>query len=334
MKKSSKILGSVALSAALVMGTAAPAFAAPNAENAFGGQDGNSYAVDGTDAVIKQDKNGQSDSGASTIVTVSTYTSQLNVTVPLYLPVWLDTAGGVGVAPANYKITNGSPIEITVDRAEYTLEHGKLAFASNLTGVTNKFNIDIAPQAGASGNTFKMNGASAVAGQAKKFAQGDLDWVLGKKDAANATMNFDVTATSSPLSDRLSDETLASIVYTVKAGDASKTPHEGNGVGGTTETTFNLADSIDVTMNKAAIVNAMKAVFTSFDFDNNNVTVYAGTDASSLSQIGSSALNALTPAAAAITSVEVTDDAGSALTTVEAVNAHNGNLKVNIIYTA
>ncbi len=149
MKKSSKVLGSVALSAALVMGTAVPAFADtlstetdgsnPTSEDASKqtevdasfdtaagtakGAANNFSAID-TMAANKAYSGESGMNGASTVVNVSTYTSQISVTVPLTLPVQLDTAGGVGYAPSegHYYIANNSTIPLKVSNATYAIK--------------------------------------------------------------------------------------------------------------------------------------------------------------------------------------------------------------------
>lgn len=300
MKKSSKILGSVALSAALAMGTAVPAFAAtPGNELAFGGAEKN-YSTSGTDALIDQE------SGASTIVTVSTYTSQLSVTVPLYLPIWLDTAGQASYAPNNYSISNGSPIDITVESAEYTAVHPTLkpGTETSLPGVSNKYNIKIANKVAdgqaAVGDTFDMNGTNAVSGKADTYVQGDLGWVIGKVQNNTATVfPLSVTAKSSKLTSRYSDEKLATIIYTVKAGSESAKPQMGTNASDTTQyvdaTKEYPTKSVVVTAANGAYdasdadaaVNAVKAIFTGMGFENVTVNVVNASDAATTWTSGS-----------------------------------------------
>lgn len=148
MKKSSRVLGTLAVSAALVMGTAVPAFAdtlstetdaSGNSENGLKqaevdsaydsgsagtakGAAGGYSAID-TTAANRNYAGENSMAGASTVINVSTYTSQISVTVPLFLPIQLDTAGGVGYAPTNgkYYIQNNSTIAVSVAKADYAV---------------------------------------------------------------------------------------------------------------------------------------------------------------------------------------------------------------------
>lgn len=120
MKKTSKVFGAIAVSAALALGTAVPAFAdtevKPSTDEAT---DDKTYSqsLNEDNQMTLEDET----EGSSTIVKVSTYTSQLNVTVPLTLPVALDRAGGYGMAPTNYYIQNDSVPNIEVVKADFSI---------------------------------------------------------------------------------------------------------------------------------------------------------------------------------------------------------------------
>lgn len=117
MKKTSKLLGAVALSATLAMGTAIPAFAA----DAAGATDDIEAAEEDTttNAVDAEELTAGT---KNTVVKVSTHTSQITVTVPIALPVVADTAGGYGLSPNNYGITNESVPDIAVTGASWNIK--------------------------------------------------------------------------------------------------------------------------------------------------------------------------------------------------------------------
>ena len=94
MKKTSKLFGAIALSATLAMG-AIPAFAADTV--------GATEDIEGTeDDVRTLDTDADGGAGSpDSIITVSTFTSQISVTLPVALPIVADTAGGAGMAPNN-----------------------------------------------------------------------------------------------------------------------------------------------------------------------------------------------------------------------------------------
>ncbi len=154
MKKSSKVLGSVALSAALVMGTAVPAFAATEtlsetdktknqqeADKVGEGAEHEMNANGSGKAINGTSMQGVGDieaAGTSTVVNVATYTSQISVTIPLSLPLMLDTAGGEGYAPQDgkYFILNNSSIDVEITAADYKV------------AVAQKDNWTFGPEAG------------------------------------------------------------------------------------------------------------------------------------------------------------------------------------------
>ncbi|WP_165062304.1 hypothetical protein [Adlercreutzia sp. ZJ154] len=87
MKKTSKLFGAVALSAALAIGTALPAFAAA------------------TDTNVKTEA---SHGGAQTTAKISTSIPAIDCTIPLEVHFSTPITGGKLVAPGDYGITNNS----------------------------------------------------------------------------------------------------------------------------------------------------------------------------------------------------------------------------------
>lgn len=128
MKKSCKIFSAVALSAALAVGTTMPAFA--NTVTDITGDDlkdasNNTYVnADGTlnkDYWKDYDKANLQADGASTNVNIATYSSNYSVTVPLFAPFMLDTAGNDGIAPTNYGIINGGEAAVFVTDVKWEM---------------------------------------------------------------------------------------------------------------------------------------------------------------------------------------------------------------------
>ncbi|WP_165061979.1 hypothetical protein [Adlercreutzia sp. ZJ154] len=106
MKKTSKLLGAIGLSAALAIGTAVPAFAATTQWTDAGNNDETtalgSLVEDGTKGEIADGSN------SSTKVHIGTNISQLSVQVPIKLYLATESAGGALIAPSagTYTIKN------------------------------------------------------------------------------------------------------------------------------------------------------------------------------------------------------------------------------------
>lgn len=128
MKTSSK-LGAVALTAALAMGTVAPAFAA--------GAEISGNVSDQNNSIEKftQDADGDQTGSTGTEVTGTTYTAQLKVTVPMKIGVALPSDGGAMITPSawndtdktGYGIHNESadtPVYVTKVNAQNETETG------------------------------------------------------------------------------------------------------------------------------------------------------------------------------------------------------------------
>ena len=134
MKKSSKIFGSLAVSAALVMGTAVPAFADTTSDTSV---DTNMDAHTGAQTALTHSGTDKSKGEGTTTVNISTYTSQISVTVPLSVQFALDTNGGAGYAPTNYKIINGTVVPVEVVSAAISKgTDGKYDFGTTASTVS------------------------------------------------------------------------------------------------------------------------------------------------------------------------------------------------------
>lgn len=243
MKKTSKVLGSIALSAALAMGTAVPAFAA---ESYWGEDDATTVEESTEDATIGLTNNSKTGSidndadgnGASTVIKASTYTSQLSVTVPLAVPLKFDTVGGAGLGPSKnkYYIQNNSSTNISVTEAAFAisddatddwnfsttyyadsnaavdadknLKYGDFYLGINPTATQN------ANKAGTAGNPEKLE---LKAGDSKVAGDQDLNWGI----KPNQKYGFELTPSSSKLNASIDENdaaTIAAITYTVRVG--------------------------------------------------------------------------------------------------------------------
>lgn len=106
MKNKKSLLGALALSAALVVGTALPAFAADQGQANVG-----------------------SGTGSETSVSIATYNDgsvspdQVSVTVPLSMTIVARTAGGDLMTPNGYKITNNSSVNAVKVTPAYSMDN-------------------------------------------------------------------------------------------------------------------------------------------------------------------------------------------------------------------
>lgn len=117
MKKTSKLFGAVALSAALALGTAVPAFADPTFND-------DQIGVDGSNKVQTATMDAGTTSG-NTNVFLKTTTTQINATIPLDIVVTANVEGGAMVTPSKeaYKISNNNEkANLYVKSATATLE--------------------------------------------------------------------------------------------------------------------------------------------------------------------------------------------------------------------
>ena len=247
MKKTSKLFGAVAVSAALAMGCAMPAFAETTGSNTGSATDDTEFtgiAADGSGTVTN------TDNANSTVVNVSTYTSQLSVTVPLKLPVVLDRAGGMGKTPTNYFIQNNSGPDIEVKSASYSiLDEGDNKVDWNFGGSDDHIAVDavasrlsgtssapVNPAAGTIMMSFVptdtatfgttewfTKGGSASSGKTQE-GTATIEWTVpgtatkpgtGADAVAARKCVITVKASSSVLAKEASDLDLAGIIYTV-----------------------------------------------------------------------------------------------------------------------
>lgn len=133
MKKTSKLLGAVALSATLALGCAAPAFAT-------------------TADVENADRELTTSKSADTFINVKTEVDQIDVTIPLHTTIVAKTSGAL-ITPTNYQIMNNSTTEIAVSgisASELDSTNWKLSSASvagkDATAAGADFYLKLTPQ--------------------------------------------------------------------------------------------------------------------------------------------------------------------------------------------
>ena len=101
MKKTSKLFGAIALSAALTVGCAMPAFAAPQA-NADGDYEAVVEWNEDTDGnIIPEEIEDGADGATNTPVYIDVNRSNINVAVPIELRLVAETAGGNLICPSD-----------------------------------------------------------------------------------------------------------------------------------------------------------------------------------------------------------------------------------------
>ena len=236
MKKSSNILGSIALSAALVMGTAVPAFAAVGTEAAptdMGAAEPTKTDTTATNEMQLLTEGNETTTGAkdgaSTIVKASTYTSQLNVTIPLSVPLKFDTVGGVGLAPSDnaYYIENNSSTDIKVMKADFAVtDTDNWALAAGACSdaapgdpsgnvAVGDFYLKIAPTATPKVSTESLTALELKAGSSKVSGTSTLNWGI----ASHQNFGFKLEPSSTKLKKSVNEAAkMAAITYTVGVG--------------------------------------------------------------------------------------------------------------------
>lgn len=279
MKKSSKIFGGLAVSAALVMGTAVPAFADTTSDPSV---DTDMDTKTGAQTALTQGTDKSQGTGETT-VNISTYTSQISVTVPLSVQFALDTTGGAGYAPSNYKIVNNTVVPVTVEKAvasegtmgDYAFGAAKFASAgtTKTAGTIGEVYAKFTP---AAGSTNSVELASA-----KKDADQTLNWTIGAAVAAGSTVDVATDGTNSYTLQQLKDDWAGdrNFVNTVVSGANSTVINGATSLSdltlnsgwtistktaGGTEYPINITDtSSSVLVNAAPITNnAAKIVYT------------------------------------------------------------------------
>lgn len=246
MKKTSKLLGAVALSATLAMGTAIPAFAA----DAAGATD-DIAPTEGDTTINDVNAEDLTAGSKNTIVKVSTHTSQITVTVPVALPVVADTTGGYGLSPNNYSITNESVPDIEVTSASWNIIDGAkdawnlagseyedrsgspVNFTTNdgRSGTPSMGSLFLSMVPGAfseddeqwtddeDATLLKINGTTGSKGYTQSGSQADLGWIIkGSGKAATEdeqTQLLHVTTSSSVIAGEQEASDVIAITYTV-----------------------------------------------------------------------------------------------------------------------
>lgn len=237
MKKTSKLFGAVALSAALALGTAVPAFAIEKPTTP-------PSVTETTDAV-----DGTQDGKAKSQVDINTYISQISVAVPLTLPIALDMNGGQGVAPTGYYIENlsGSNIEVTeikwaiptTKQSKFNLtDQASAEISANTPPTVSKGTSTTAPSLGTVALTMKGATGNEPGTKASEVAVvgSSADTFNGKKEnpewtiapATNNTpgdgskLNLDVKCYSSTIANMISTTEENVIQLTYKVGAISK----------------------------------------------------------------------------------------------------------------
>lgn len=188
MKKTSKVLGALALSAAMAVGTAMPAFAAA--------PDFSKYGDEGTDTADPASKQGTM--GTTAWMTATTY--QIDATVPLNIAMVGDMAGGQMMTPHEgvYRITNNNDqASLYVTQVDVKLNPDREAGASTAPEWTPahatsfKVNPDLA-QTTIGGNPIKplygTISAQMTAGELNTVVSADPD--ADKAAAANAARSI------------------------------------------------------------------------------------------------------------------------------------------------
>ncbi|WP_251213268.1 hypothetical protein [Adlercreutzia murintestinalis] len=110
MKKTSKLLGSIALTAALALGTAVPAFAAPSTDANGDFEPVVTWNTDEDGNIVPETIKDGVDAGADTPVYIDVKRSNIDVAVPIELRLVAETAGGSLICPSDgvYSVINYS----------------------------------------------------------------------------------------------------------------------------------------------------------------------------------------------------------------------------------
>lgn len=218
MKRTSKIFGALALSAALTAGTALPAFAADEPDVAKVSEEATEYTdTDGTAPTPYTDIN------------LRTTTKQVNCTLPLNMTVVASVDGGdiTCPTPGIYKITNN------VTTGSLYITHVEVAGETgwNAAAGTDISAAIAAPAAGDKGNIFMSmtpTGFDAInlAGSSA-FFNGDVAWKVGPatSDTVGTDLALNLAGKASKINGVSTDLTagadLMKVSYTVSAMDPS-----------------------------------------------------------------------------------------------------------------
>lgn len=232
MMKTSKILGTVALSAALAMGVAVPAFATDidNTDDSVDtpGAGFETHAVTGKGEPITKDTK----DNAKTEINLRTETDVINCTLPLKMTVVAKVTGGPILCPSEkaYKIVNeneDSALYVTgvvaaLDEMwEPASNHYDSTDSVNAPTATDKYGkVSMGLQAGTE-NAVELVGGNKVLSASD--AASKVNWKIAKKvsGATDNVLGLALSGNSSKISgidtDNTSGETLITVTYTVSA---------------------------------------------------------------------------------------------------------------------
>ncbi len=182
MKKTSKLFGAVALSAALAVGTAVPAFAAPqtNADGDF--EPVVDWNKDAEGNIDPEEIEDGADGASSTPVFIDVNKSNINVAVPIELRVVAESAGGNLLCPSDgvYGVWN---------------------YSTNTAVYINKVEVQYNDDANANGENWELVTDATQVGSGVEAANaklGNLMVTLTAPDAAADTYVLDVAAAKVP----------------------------------------------------------------------------------------------------------------------------------------
>lgn len=180
--KTSKMLGAVALTAALAMGTM-PAFAAAPKVATAPGAVGDDTLVSN---VTKSDDGATNTGNADTTVWAQSYVPQLNVTIPIEMGVAFPAANGKIIFPSDtaYKIINNGENAVKVEEVKAT-QKGTFQLVNEITesttpstGMNAVFNITM-KRTGVMETPIPVNAMSGTTAQTTQ-----LNWTI---DGASGT---------------------------------------------------------------------------------------------------------------------------------------------------
>lgn len=198
-----KMFAALALSATLAMGTIVPAFAVE--------VPGKDVAVDNGENALKQDESDKAI--GSTTLSVKTYATNIQATIPLSMTVAGPAEGGALKTPDNYVIKNGSVYGIDVNvKADMT--DSKLALLSDSTASSSadadKININLKPAT--VGTAFALKTAEST------------PWTIGAKTTSDTECKIEVSGSVSKTGQTVGVPiTAMKLVYTI-APAAPATP--------------------------------------------------------------------------------------------------------------
>ena len=232
MKKTSKIMSAVALSAALAIGTAMPAFAATTSKGTEGEMEMDGSAVK-TEEVSTDGESGE------TSVHMKTEVSNISVTVPVKAYLYAETVGGNLGTPSKtaYRLVNTSTTtdayirSIAVDNTAasewlLTTDTTKVGAGVQASGVTcGNILVNMAIEYKNSGNQTMSEPAFALDTAAAKTLTKTDGTFIPHMPKNNGEINIDLSGQSSMLNDQIADgattQEAFKITYTVSANPSN-----------------------------------------------------------------------------------------------------------------